>query len=231
MKNILILLSSILLLSSCGMIWSNSDVSNTQTQSATTVSYTADLDATSNKIKDSEEFQGCMKQNTNMCIQSAGMQLAQKAKDPAFCKELLTPDQQSSCEFAVTMMNATEQNDEKICDTITDVNYQQQCKIQIYKQQAISKKDITLCNKVDELTKPTGTGIALDVGMQKDQCVMQYIMSVTGSDEKDCESLSNTGSLEMCKTMITNRSNTPDMPQWAPIILDQSQQTAPTSVN
>ena len=144
-----------------------------------------------------------------MCIQSAGMQLAQKAKDPVFCKELLTSDQQSSCEFAVTMMNATEKNDEKICDTITDINYQKQCKIQIYKQQAISKKDIKLCDKVDELTKPTGTGVALDTGMQKDQCIMQYIMSDTGSNGNACESLSNTGSLEMCKTMMKNKTSMP----------------------
>ena len=189
-----------------------------QTGTPTAVTYMADLDATSSKIKNTEEFQGCMKQNTNMCIQSAGMQLAQKAKDPTFCKELLTPDQQSSCEFAVTMMNATEKSDEKICDTIADLNYQKQCKIQIYKQQAISKKDITLCNKVDELTKPTGTGIALDTGMQKDQCIMQYIMNGTSSDDKDCESLSNTGSLEMCKMMIKNKATmpTPNMPMMTP---------------
>lgn len=211
MKTILILLSSILLLSSCSMTWSNTDTSNTQNQNTTAdaVTYVADLDATSSKIKDSEEFQGCMKQNTNMCIQSAGMQLAQKAKDPAFCKELLTSDQQSSCEFAVTMMSATEKNDEKICDTITDANYQKQCKIQIYKQQAISKKDIKLCDKVDELTRPTGTGIALDTGMQKDQCIMQYIMSDASNDAEDCESLSNTGSLDMCKTMMKNKTAMP----------------------
>ena len=208
MKYILILLSSLLFLSACGMS-QGSDTSIPRTTDTGAVSYVADLDATSSKIKNTEEFQGCMKQNTNMCIQSAGMQLAQKAKDPAFCKELLTADQQSSCEFAVTMMSATEKSDEKICDTITDINYQKQCKVQIYKQQAISKKDITLCDKVDELTKPTGTGIALDTGMQKDQCIMQYIMSGTSSDTKDCESLSNTGSLEMCKTMMKNRPTLP----------------------
>ncbi len=215
MKNILILLSSILILSSCDMTWPTADTSKIQTQSGTitgSLTYTADLDAISNKIKNTEEFQGCMKQNTNMCIQSAGMQLAQKAKDPAFCKELLTPDQQSSCEFAVTMMNATEKDDEKICDTITDVNYQKQCKIQIYKQQAIAKKDITLCNKIDDVIKPTGTNVALDSGMQKDQCIMQYIMSATGGNIKECDSLSNTGSLEMCKVMMKNKTAMPTSP-------------------
>lgn len=216
MKTILILITSILFLTSCGTSpSSDTDTSKMKNQSGSStasMSYTADLDATSNKIKNTEEFQGCMKQNTNMCIQSAGMQLAQKAKDPAFCRELLTKDQQSSCEFAVTMMNATEKNDEKICDTITDTSYQKQCKVQIYKQQAIAKKDITLCDKVDELTKPTGTGIALDTGMQKDQCIMQYIMSSTTTDAKDCENLSNTGSLDMCKVMMKNKTTMPTPP-------------------
>lgn len=219
MKNILILLT-LISLGSCTM---GADQPIGKVESGTTagtMTYMADLDATSNKIKDSEEFQGCMKQNTNMCIQSAGMQLAQKAKDPAFCKELLTADQQSSCEFAVTMMSATEKSDQKICDSITDANYQKQCKIQIYKQQAIAKKDITLCNKVDELTKPTGTSMALDTGMQKDQCIMQYIMSGTSSDTKDCESLSNTGSIEMCKTMMKNKSGMP-MPIMPPTTSNQ----------
>jgi hypothetical protein len=53
--------------------------------------------------------------------------------------------------------------------------------------------------------KPTGTGILLDTGMQKDQCIMQYIMSWVSSDPEECENLSSTGSLEMCKSMIKNR--------------------------
>jgi hypothetical protein len=153
------------------------DTKNIASTNSIVTTYIADLDAVSSKIKDSEEFRGCMKQNTNMCIQSAGMQLAQKAKDPTFCKELLTSDQRSSCEFAVIMITATEKNNDTICDTITDLSYQKQCKVQVYRQQAISNKDIKLCDKVEAVMKPTGTGILLDTGMQKDQCIMQYIMS------------------------------------------------------
>ncbi len=217
MKNILIFLSTILILTSCGMMSSPEANKPTMDNEKSTsvsgaVNYMTALDATSSKIKNTEEFQGCMKQNTNMCIQSTGMQLAQKSKDPALCRELLTPDQRSNCEFTITMINATEKSDEKICDTITDINYQKQCKVQIYKQEAVSKKDITLCNKVGTLMKPTGTGVALDTGMQKDQCIMQYIMSWVSTDTKDCENLSNTGSLEMCKTMIKNRPTPASLP-------------------
>jgi hypothetical protein len=216
MQKYIILIAGLLALTSCGMTNNTMNIGSS-TGVATNSNYTQDLDATSIKIKNSDEFQGCMKQNTNMCIQAAGMQLAQKAKDPAFCKELSTVDQQSSCQFAVTMMSATEKSDGTICDTISDTNYQKQCKVQIYKQQSISKKDITLCNKIDELMKPTGTGMILDAGMQKDQCIMQYIMSDTQSDSKDCEKLSSRGSLDMCKMMIKNRPTTPNMPTLPPL--------------
>ncbi len=239
MKNIFILLSSICILASCGMMPSSNTtiVPDTKDQKTTSMSsalnYIADLDATSSKIKNSEEFQGCMKQNTNMCIQSTGMQLAQKAKDPTFCRELLTPDQRSNCEFTIIMINATEKGDEKICDTISDTNYQKQCKVQIYKQEAMAKKDITLCNKVSILMKSTGTGAMVDTGMQKDQCIMQYIMSWVSTDSKDCENLSNTGSLEMCKTMIKNRptvSTIPSGDNTRPPVPTSPLQSAPTTI-
>ena len=47
-----------------------------------------------------------------MCIQSTGMQIAQRVKDTTFCKELATPEHKT-CEFAVTMINAQEKNDKK----------------------------------------------------------------------------------------------------------------------
>jgi hypothetical protein len=179
------------------------------------MTYQETISTTSEKIKNSDEFQGCMKQNTNMCIQSAGMQLAQKAKDPAFCKELSSPDQRSSCEFAVTMINATEKNDIKLCDSLSDANYQKQCKIQLYRQEATSKGDITLCDKIADIEKAsTGTGMmdmqmGMGMNMQKDQCIMQVVMSGTGTSDKDCEAISNTGSLDMCKMMMKNKTNMP----------------------
>lgn len=185
-----IIIAGLLALTSCGL---TKNTMNIESPTGATINnnYTQDLDATSSKIKESDEFQGCMKQNTNMCIQSAGMQLAQKAKDPAFCKELSTTEQQSSCQFAVTMMSATEKSDETICNTISDTNYQKQCKVQIYRQQAISKKDINLCNKIDAESQKVGTGTIVDTSMQKDQCIMQYIMSSPESDSKDCEKIEN----------------------------------------
>jgi hypothetical protein len=142
-------------------------------------SYKQDIENFSEKIKNSEEFNGCMKQHATMCIQSVGMEMAQKAKDVNFCKELSGKDQQLSCEFAIAMITAQEQNNDKVCDTLTDEYYARQCKIQLYKQDATNKKDINVCNKIDVLLQ-NGSG-SRDTGTEKDQCILQYVMSVESS--------------------------------------------------
>jgi hypothetical protein len=160
-----------------------------------------------------------MKMQTNMCIQSTGMQIAQKSKDASFCKELSSPDQRSSCEYAITIVNAQDKKDVKVCDTLTDANYLRQCKIQLYRQDAIDQRDIALCDKIMDVY-PTGTGTAMvsEATMQKDQCVMQYIMTGTGSEIRDCDGLTETGTIDMCKMMIKNKPKIPVMPTTPPIV-------------
>ncbi|MBC7503515.1 hypothetical protein H7169_00930 [Candidatus Gracilibacteria bacterium] len=207
MKNIVIIASVLLILASCsqGTKDKNPQVVNPKINTVSGTTYTQDIDSTSAKIRETPEFQSCMKQQATMCIQSTGMQIAQKSKDATFCKELSNADQRSSCEFAITMVNAQEKNDIKLCDSLTDMNYKKQCQLQIYRQEAISKNDITICDKISTLMAPTGTGTNRDNMMQKDQCILQIVMSSKTSSEKDCEKISDTRSVEMCKTMIKNR--------------------------
>ncbi len=215
MKNIIFILSSLIILASCSSKESSNTTNNRNLKSGNPVAsttYTQDIDATSSKIKETEEFKGCMKQQANMCIQTVGSQVAQKTKDPAFCKELSSPEQQSSCRFAITMVNAQEKNDIKLCDTLTDANYQKQCQIQLYRQEALTKGDISICDKMSSLMQATGSSINIDANMQKNQCVMQVIMSGSGKTEKDCEKISDARSVEMCKTVIKTRSTNPIVP-------------------
>jgi hypothetical protein len=167
--------------------------------------YREDISTTSEKITATPEFESCMKMQTNMCIQSTGMQIAQKSKDASFCRELSSADQRSSCEYAITIVNAQDKKDVKVCDTLTDTNYLRQCQVQVYRQDAMDQRDITLCDKITDVY-PTGTGVVMtEATMQKDQCVMQYIMSGTGSEVSDCDTLTDTGATDMCKMMIKNR--------------------------
>lgn len=213
MTKLIVLLSSIVLFASCSMSTLSVPAPSASPAANSGVTYTETINTTSEKIKNTDEFQSCMKQNTNMCIQSAGMQIAQKSKDPAFCKELSSPDQKSSCEFAVTMINATEKNDIKLCNTLVDANYKKQCQIQLYRQEATTQGDITICNKIADLeTAPTGTGMmnmGMGIGMQKNQCILQVIMSGTGKTVAACDALSDTGSLDMCKMMMKNKDMMP----------------------
>jgi len=51
--------------------------------------------------------------------------------------------------------------------------------------------------------------------MQKDQCIMQFIMSSPTSDEKDCTKLTDDASFQMCTTMVKNRPQMPTPPTGA----------------
>lgn len=222
MKKLIFIVLGLLILGSCSLTSKTEKTSNTapttaneQIAQASKTTYAEDIENTSDKIKNTDEFKGCMKQQATMCIQSTGMQIAQKMKDTAFCKELSSPEQQESCEFAITMVNAQEKNDDKLCDTLKNAQYIKQCKIQIYRQEAIDKKDITICGKIDALRNWTGAESTVDTNMQKDQCIMQFIMSSPTSDEKDCTKLTDDASFQMCTTMVKNRPQMPTPPTGA----------------
>lgn len=190
MQKLIFGLSILLLITSCSLGPVDTDTKNiAQKNGSGITTYTEDVEKMSGKIRNTEEFQGCMKQQSTMCIQTIGMQIAQKTKDASFCKELTTIEQQSSCEFAITIVNAQEKNDEKLCDILSNPKYLQQCKIQIYRQEAIKKDDVALCDKIDIIMlKATNTGESnSDNGIQKDQCIMQFVMNNKNAKEIDCE--------------------------------------------
>lgn len=205
-----ILLAAVLLtlLSSCGMqdtpVPPVTDQATTP-QTPSTKNYEETLETASSKIKWSEEFRSCMDMNVNMCIQNAGMQLAQKSKSAEFCKELTSPEQQESCIFAVTMVNAQEKKDKSLCDTLSDT-YKRQCMMSMIRSEASEKKDITLCDQIEKSQSGSGTGIR-DTG--RDDCKMNIIMIDQSSQAGSCNTIDDVGLKAMCTTMIKNRNNNP----------------------
>jgi hypothetical protein len=166
--------------------------------------YKETLSSTSEKIKSSEEFGTCMQQNVNMCIQTAGMQLAQKSKSVEFCKELPTPELQSSCKYGIIMMNATEKWDVALCNELDGV-YKTQCASQIYRSQAMSTKDTSLCAKIgnsDEKWVNNGPD-------EVDQCIFSVIMSDPASTEKSCEKLTTDNTKNICNLTMKNKASLP----------------------
>lgn len=208
MKLILSLFIATLILSGCtfGQGKIEDSTGDSIWQKTETLSIEDDLANTSKKIKDEPEFQNCLKQQVNTCRQSAGIQIAQKLKDPTFCRELPSIEQQSSCEFAVTMINIQEKNNITLCDILSNETYKEQCKAQFYKQNAILEKDITLCDKIDSTIQKSNSGwITQQESTQKDQCVLQFIINIPTAKEIDCERILDESSYKMCKLMIKEK--------------------------
>lgn len=202
------LILCISIIGSCSMNWNeDSKIAGTSSGEIIT-SYTDEIASTSEKITDSNEFKNCMKQNTNMCIQQAGSELAQKLRDPAFCRELKWQDQQDGCIFAITMMDAQAKWDEKVCDNLTNKIYLNQCKIAIYQQNAVSKKDINICNQIDLLEKIPNIPNNNDANIVKDQCIVQFVLNTTSTKPIDCERIQDSTTLEMCKVLVKNNNST-----------------------
>jgi hypothetical protein len=211
MIKILSIASLLLILTSCG----NTDIAkqpttDTPTTQATTTikNYETTLETASSKIKASDEFRSCMDMNVNMCIQNAGMQLAQKNKSAEFCKELTSPDQQESCTFAVTMMNAQEKKDASLCDTLSD-SYKRQCRMSMVRSEATEKKDIKICDQLEQSSSGTVTGMRDTV---RDDCKMNVIMMDTTATAKSCNTIDDDQLQKMCTTMLSNRNNLPTAP-------------------
>lgn len=206
MKYIFLILFGALLLSSC--THDNKTLVDQNSASGTTQSwwipgtYKEDLEKVSWKISESDEFKNCMNMNVPMCIQSAGMQLAQKEKSTAFCMELLVPEQQESCIFVITMMNARERWDIKLCETLNPP-YLRQCKVSIIRSDAIAKKDPKLCNPILWLS---GTSVA---DSDYDDCMIHTLMEDTRSTPASCDIILDKQVRTVCTNMLQSRNPTP----------------------
>jgi NAD dependent epimerase/dehydratase family enzyme len=183
----------------------SSPIADTTTAPVTTMTknYEETLESASSKIKSSEEFRSCMDMNVNMCIQNAGMQLAQKNKSAEFCKELTSTEQQESCTFAVTMMNAQEKKDKSLCDVLSDT-YKKQCTMSMIRGEATESKDIKICEQIPQSNSGVTTGMR---DTARDDCKMNVIMMDMASNVALCNTIDDDGLKDMCKTMLKNRTN------------------------
>jgi len=142
-----------------------------------------------------------MDMNVPMCIQTAGMQLAQKERSTEFCSELGNPEQVSSCVFAITMINAQEKNDITLCDTLGEV-YIHQCRLNVTKNDALTKKDPKICETIAVSTEESSSDST------RDECMLNAIMASDASTKDSCNMIKNEQIIDMCVTMIASRPQT-----------------------
>ena len=194
-----VVLSSIFLVS-CGGSQDASTPSPTSSVSPISQSYAETLDKTSSKIKNTQEFEECMKPSVNMCVTQVGNQLARSQKSSAFCDEMNQWDQKDACKYGVVMSQISENKDIKQCDTLNEV-YAKECRINVSLAEAIESGDIKKCDSISVSTSPDNLW-AID---RADQCRSDVLIRNTQTTSSDCDALKSGPSKDMCKAIVNNR--------------------------
>lgn len=203
MRIFLLILSVSLVLTSC------SSKSSSPTQWEKTVvkwNYNDVLENTSTKIKNTPEFEECMRPSVNMCVNQVGNQLARSQKSIDFCDEMMQWSGRDGCKFGVIMSQVAESKDIKQCDTLADT-YKKECRISILLAQAVSANDLKKCDLIDAETAESGSTDRSN--SRADQCRADLIMRKQWAKPADCDILKNGVSKDMCKAIVENRN------EWA----------------
>lgn len=186
---------------------------STKTSSSTQVekwtvdgSYGEVLENTSTKIKNTAEFEECMRPSVNMCVNQVGNQLARSQKSTDFCDEMMQWSARDGCKFGVIMSQVAESKDIKQCDGLNDM-YKKECRVSILLAQAVSANDIKKCDLIESEVAQSGTTDASN--SRADQCRADLIMRKQWAKVSDCDILKNGVSKDMCKAIVENRN------EWA----------------
>lgn len=82
------------------------------------ITYETTLSEASEKIKNTAEFDECMRPQAEMCISQVGNTLAQAKNDINFCGELPTGEKEN-CEYIITLLSAKKSTDISICNVLS----------------------------------------------------------------------------------------------------------------
>ncbi len=197
---IFLLLSSLLLLSSCA-----TEKSDTPLAWDFQWGYVETLEKASSKIKDTKEFEDCMKPNINMCVSQVGNALARAQKSVTFCEELPDSSGRDACKYGVISIQAMESADIKICDTLVDT-YKRECRISIMQSDAVTTSNLKKCDLLaSEYPKSMTPG---DTQSQDriDGCKMSIITQKNPVNEDDCDEIKSVPMKNMCQSLAKSQS-------------------------
>ena len=206
MRFLILLLVSSFALTGC---MSPKDSSPTQTgPEAAAPSYTEAIESASSKIKNTPEFEACMKPNVDMCINMVGNQLAQAQKSIEFCDELTRPESKEACKYGIVITQSAEQKNISLCDTLSET-YKKECRMSYLSQAAAISGDITQCDALKSEMMVASGEIAPPFD-RADQCKADIIMRKDDAKISDCDALASPMK-DMCINMIESRANRPNI--------------------
>jgi hypothetical protein len=139
-----------------------------------------------------------------MCIGQVGNQLAREQNSTEFCDEITDKQGQDACKYGVVMSQVSANQDIKLCDKL-DGTYKKECRIGLLMMAAIDTKDITKCDAIKNETMSGSEDQAWAID-RSEQCRSDIIMRNENSKVEDCEVLKSWRTKDMCKAVLTNRS-------------------------
>lgn len=153
------------------------------------------IDSASKKITQTENFNVCMKNYVNSCLDATASAIANEQKDASFCNELSSETSQNSCRLGVVLSDMYTHKDATKCDIITEKDLQNSCKIAILEAIALENKDVKKCEEIASLSEKPEQQTEY-----KESCMLKVFASETSLDVKKCESLTIEHYKSTCKT-------------------------------
>ncbi len=203
MRIFFLIFSLSFVLVSCG-----SKTSPVQTQDVSMntqgVSYNETLEQTSSKIKNTQEFEDCMRPSVNMCVNQVWNQLARAQKSTVFCDEMASWEWRDGCKFGVIMSQVSASKDIKQCDILSDT-YKKECRISTLLEAAVSANDVKKCDLIESEMSSKSGGNDWQ-GDRAEQCRADLIMRKQDAKFTDCDILKNGTTKDMCKAIVQNRT-------------------------
>lgn len=206
MKKVLLALSLLLLLTSCGanqedvVVSQSSNVDTVQGEiaqedaseempveadvpTAEVYSFDSIVASISSERRASESFNYCMASSVDSCISESFYQTGNEVS----CDEYITVYNKQNCEENKKIAQAKESNDITICDTLS---YNQQgCVMEVVVAQGLTSLDVSVCEEVDEMFKVecNNTIVKAKAMSEKDAAVCNAILGYSEGDTYEQE--------------------------------------------
>lgn len=177
---------------------SQAEQTATETKTENTENFQKIIDSASKKIIQTEEFNVCMKNYVNSCLDATASSIANEKKDATFCDELSSEISKNSCRLGVILSDMYTHKDVTKCDIITEKDLQNSCKTAILETIALESKDMEKCEEIANFTENPEQKTE-----QKESCMLKIFASEEKLDPKKCETLT----LEHYKATCTTFPN------------------------
>lgn len=164
MRKVVLIIGLTFLLSGCTFFWEKDTT-------APVVTYETVLSDASKKIKDTPEFEECMRPQAEMCVSQVWNKLAQQNNDITFCRELPASEKEN-CEYIIILLGASKSKNIDDCNWLS-WSKRDDCRGLIVRSLMQSTWDVKKCDLFYwEIV--SGETAPRSLVEKHDQCIIDY---------------------------------------------------------